>query len=643
LKPAAAWLRPASACTALALVLAIFAVYWPGLGGGFVFDDIPNIVDNTELHVRTLAWQDWMTAIFSSPASKLQRPLAMLSFAINHYFTGADARPMKLTNLAIHALNALLVFWLVRTLLRSPRLSGLASAGRQEAIAWFAAAAWALHPINLMAVLFVVQRMESLCHAFVFLGLVLYLRGRQRQLRGEPGWTPITLGLVVCTGIGLLAKESAVLLPLYAFLVECCLLRFDSARPGEARQLRWLYGVCLVLPAIAGLAWLLPAVMGPHSFSNRNFDLHERLLTEGRVVMQYLSWTFYPDLNKLGLYHDDFPVSRGLFSPPTTALSLAAIAALLGLAAWLRRYRPLSSLGIAWFFAAQALTATVIPLELMFEHRNYFASVGSCLVLADLLLLWPARADARRLGVVAASLLLLLFAFGTWLRAKEWTHPVRFVQSEAAKHPLSPRANYEVARMLVILSHYRPDSPYTRPAMTAIEKALAVPGSGVLPEQAALIFAARTGHPLREEWWDSLESKLAKEPIGQQSLASIAAMVECSNENLCRFPPDRMLAVFGAALSRGPHPEVFNIYGSYALNTLKDPGLSLRLWRESVRLNPNEPQYRINLCRLLIVLREPEQAREQIAALRRIGRLGQYESLALQLEARLAAAQAGSR
>jgi hypothetical protein len=104
-----------------------------------------------------------------------------------------------------------------------------------------------------------------------------------------------------------------------------------------------------------------------------------------------------------------------------------------------------------------------------------------------------------------------------------------------------------------------------------------------------------------------------------------------------------MLAVFGAALSRGPHPEVFNIYGSYALNTLKDPGLSLRLWRESVRLNPNEPQYRINLCRLLIVLREPEQAREQIAALRRIGRLGQYESLALQLEARLAAAQAGSR
>jgi hypothetical protein len=631
----------ASICAALALVLAVFLVYVPGLDGGFVFDDLPNIAENTELHVTTLAWPDWATAIFSSPASRMQRPLAMFSFALNYYFTGADPRPMKLTNIGIHALNSLLVFWLVRSLLASPRLAGLASPGRRDAAAWFTAAAWALHPINLMAVLFVVQRMESLSHSFVFLGLILYLHGRQRQLRGEQGWFHITAGLVACTGIGLLVKESAALLPLYALLVECLVLRFEFARPRDKQLLHWLYGVCLWLPAVAGLAWLLPAVLDPASFSNRNFDLQQRLLTEGRVVMQYLSWTIYPDLRQLGLYHDDFPLSQGMLSPASTALSLAAIAGLLALAAWLRNARPLFSLGIFWFFAAQLLTGTVIPLELMFEHRNYFASLGSCLVLADLLLLWPARPDARRVAGVVAGLFVLLFALGTWIRANEWTHPVRFVQSEAAKHPHSPRATYEVARMMVILSGYKPDSPYSKPAMAAIERSLSVPGSGVLPEQAAIIFSARSGLPVRDAWWDSMQAKLREEALGQQSLSSLAALVECANDGLCKLPPQRMLDTFAAALAQGDHAEVLNVYGSYALNSLHDPALALSLWRESIRLRPSQPQYRINLCRLLIVLGKDEEAREQIAALRSIGRVDQYESLARQLEARLRSAQAG--
>ena len=75
------WARP---LTALALLGLTMLAYTPGLTGGFVFDDHPNLLDNTALHVVTLDWRDWMAATFSSPATSLQRPLAMLTFAAEY-------------------------------------------------------------------------------------------------------------------------------------------------------------------------------------------------------------------------------------------------------------------------------------------------------------------------------------------------------------------------------------------------------------------------------------------------------------------------------------------------------------------------------------------------------------------------------
>jgi hypothetical protein len=164
---------------ALVAVLVITAlVYSTGLNGGSVFDDNVNIVKNLALHVTSSSWNDWKAAVLSSPASDLSRPLAMLTFATNYYFTGLDPWPMKLTNIAIHLLNTVLVFGLLRSLL-SVTANNVAHAQRRcQWAALFASACWALHPINLMAVLYIVQRMESLCRTFVLVGLWLCVAGR---------------------------------------------------------------------------------------------------------------------------------------------------------------------------------------------------------------------------------------------------------------------------------------------------------------------------------------------------------------------------------------------------------------------------------------------------------------------------------
>lgn len=618
----------------LALLAAIALIYWPGLGGGYTFDDYPNIVDNTALHVTRLDWNDWVAAALSSPASALQRPLSMASFAVNEYLTGADPEPMKLTNLAIHLLNALLVIGLARTLLRTASRDP-SMIRRQDWAALFVAAAWALAPINFLGVLYIVQRMESLCHTFVFAGLWLYVAGRMRQREGGRGWTRILAGLVACTVLGLMCKESAVLLPLYALLVECCVFGFRDASGRRDLRLYALYALVLVLPGIAGFIWLLPRSLDPSAYSGRDFSLGQRLLTEPRVVLDYLRWTLWPVRSQFGLNHDDIAASRGLLAPPSTLYAIGALAALLVFAWRIRARHPLGALGLLWFFAAQALTATIIPLELVFEHRNYFASLGVCLALAEFLLLIPATPVLRRAGALLAVVFVLLGASLTSLRARDWRDPYAFSSSEAANHPRSPRATYDLARTLIVMTGYRKDSPLIEPAERALERAMQAPNSTVLPDHAALIFAAHLGRPLRRQWWDSLQAKLRAHPIGPQQQSSLAALTDCAVAKACAFPPEDMLATFDAAASHGPNPEVLSMRGNYVLNVLGDSATALALWRQAESLRPAEPQYHISLAKLLIALRRFDDARAEIARLRGLGRFGQNEAAARALDERL--------
>lgn len=613
-----------------ALLAFVAIVYACGLGGGFVFDDYPNIIDNQALHVNWASgWHAWLAAIFSSPSQQLTRPLAMLSFAINIATTGLDPWWMKATNIAIHLLNTYLAYALARRLFTVNDVRGLR---RHDRIALWVAAIWALNPINLMAVLFVVQRMESLSHTFVFLGLCLYLDGRQGLIAQDKGWIRLFAGLAGCTVVGLAVKESATLLPLYALSIEWSLLGFRG-RDGQRDWRVWaIYLPILVLPVFFGLAWLLPGLYFNGHFPGRDFGLIERLMTEARVLISYLHWTLLPDLTQLSLYHDDYPVSRGLFAPVSTLLSLVASGALLVAAWWLRRRWPMTALGIVWFFCAHLLTATVIPLELVYEHRNYFASFGLSLALGDALRHATDRIDLRKAAWGIALFLLAFYGGLTTLRAREWNNPLRFSMAEAAKHPTSPRATFGLARDLVVLSGYQANSPYLRPALAALERAMQVKSATPLPAATAIILANRSGLQGDMRWWRNLEERLRATPPGPQTRSAIGSLVDCDLQRHCNLPLLEMQAVFAAALSHGRDPEILSIQGNYALNVQGDPSLAATLWEEAVRLAPRVAEYQVTLVKFYAASGQPEKARASIRQLRRIGRLGQNEQTARELE-----------
>jgi hypothetical protein len=628
--------------TLIVLLAATLAIYWPGLRGTWLFDDYPNIVDNPGVHPSNASLGALMEAALSSPASDFKRPLASLSFAVNYLLAGLDPYWMKLTNLLVHLLNGLLVFALARQLIMAlPQSLDDAEADRRAGVlaAWIAGG-WLLLPINLTCVLYVVQRMESMANLFVLAGLIGYIAGRQRMLTGSygRGLALSAASLAVCTGIGLLAKETAVMLPLYAASVEWVVFRFRRMDGARDRWISRGFLLFLGLPLVIGLAWLLPGLLKPSNWAYRDFTLATRLFSEARIVPSYVVWTLLPTPNALSFYHDNFRISIGLWSPWTTAAGIAALAVLGFLAVRLKTRQPLIALGLQFFISCHLLTGTILPLELIYEHRNYFASFGLLLAIVPPLIGNAGIAPERMLWLRRAlfAVLLLLWAGLTGMTSRAWSNPISLAEELAARAPDSPRAQYELGRTYIVMSGYDPDSPFTRMAYGPLERAAALPGSSILPQQALIFMNSRMRLPLKDAWWDSMIAKLRLRPLGVQDESSLAALVQCARSQQCDLPKQRMIDAFVAALSHPrPNARLLATYSDYAWNVLDDKDLGLSMATEALQAAPAEPAYHITVIRMLIAQGRLDEARQAIKRLEPLNYGGRLDSSIADLRKRL--------
>ncbi|KRE88864.1 hypothetical protein ASG87_07875 [Frateuria sp. Soil773] len=655
------------------------AIYWPGLHGGWLFDDYPNIVDNKGVQPTDINLASLLNAALSSPASEFKRPLASLSFAANYLVSGLDPHAMKLTNLIIHLLNGGLVFILARALLdsiatkeslacdspklsaESPRAGRLSTARSSPAsvTAALIAAGWMLLPINLTGVLYVVQRMESLANLFVLLGLIGYVTGRRRmsldhethpdtkprpRMTFDRGFILCSLSLCISSALGLMAKETAIMLPLYASLIEWILFRFRTPTPTRDlpadhlrrdRRILALFALTLALPMALGLAKILPGLLNPANWATRDFTLGTRLLSEARVVVDYIQWTLLPTPQALSFYHDDFQASSGLLTPWTTLASMAVLACLLISAFWLRRRQPLAALGIALFLGSHLLTGTILPLELVYEHRNYFASLGLLLAIVPPLLALNPGPRTATFALPRRTLLACLLAWwtvNTAITAHAWGDPLSLAEELAERAPESPRAQYELGRTYIIYSHYDPDSPFTRLAYAPLERAAALPKSSILPQQALIFMNSRMHLPLKEAWWDSMIAKLRARRSGVQDESSLQTLTQCAREGECKLPADRMTAAFQAALSfPNPSARLLATYGDYAWNLLDDRKLGLRMTEAAIASAPGEPAYRITQVRMLAALGRANAARAAYRQLETLNIGGRLDASILDL------------
>ncbi|MBB6245474.1 hypothetical protein [Rhodanobacter sp. A1T4] len=426
----------------LAALLALCAaLYWPGLHGPFLFDDFPNLAALASIdHVASL--RD-LGIYLSQPRNFPGRPLAMLSFLPQKASWPDHPFPFKLVNLGIHLLCGVLVYRLTAVLARhyagGHDRDPAAITTATNLAALLATAAWLLNPIQISGVLLVVQRMTLLMALFVLLGLLAYLKGLLDEHTSAPrraAW--MALGLGVCTMLAFLSKENGILLPLYALVLDATMLHTQVTRLPQ--RLQWWRRLLLWPAALFVFGYLLINIpQFALGSENRDFTLGQRLLTEPRILLDYLGDIFLPRFGVYGLYHDSFTISRHLLSPWTT---LPAMACMLGaaLVAFVeRKRRPLLALAILWYLGGQVIESSTVMLELYFEHRNYVPIIGPFIAIAiGLTGVREPTLRKRLLGV--AALWLAASAFTTALSARVYDSEDHLAMVWAANQPDSIRA-----------------------------------------------------------------------------------------------------------------------------------------------------------------------------------------------------------
>lgn len=442
--------------------------YHPGLQGVFLFDDFANLpsLGATGPINNTAAFWRYVTSGSADPTG---RPIALLSFLIDAQDWPATAYPFKVTSVLLHLLNGALLTWLLlllgRALDRSERESAYAAV--------LGASLWLLHPLLVSTTLYVVQREAMLPATFTLLGLIGYVAGRKYAEHGQyRGVLFAAIAMGACTLLATLSKANGVLLPLLAWLIDALLLapRRPIANPRTLTsfaRLRWLL---LILPSLVVLSYL--ARMGWSGFVDgmpaiRSWTLGQRLLTEARIVVEYLGLLWLPRPYTAGLFNDAIEVSTNLVSPLTTLPCIALIGILIGAAYVLRRLHPAFSAAVLFYFAAQLLESTVIPLELYFEHRNYLPAMLMFWPLALWLCAEPkvVHAGGQRDSLVAlrmtlAILLPLGLAGLTFLQADVWGNARDQALLWAQKNPNSPRAQAYAAQ--IEIAHGQPEAAIQR-------------------------------------------------------------------------------------------------------------------------------------------------------------------------------------
>ncbi|MBT8111437.1 MAG: hypothetical protein KJO27_12000 [Gammaproteobacteria bacterium] len=429
------------------LFLVAGLAYWPGLGGPFVFDDFGSIAALGD-RGGVKDWETFKAFVLGGHAGPTGRPLALLSFLLDANNWPADPLPFKRTNLLIHLLNGALLGVLIGQILR------LLQFEKKNArwIALVSTACWLLHPFLVSTTLYAVQRMAQLATLFVFAGLIGHLYGRSfLATNAKKAYLIMSASVAVFTFLAMISKENGILLPLLIGVVEVTVVSSQQPRPAALN--RYWSVIFIVAPsAVIGL-YLIEKTLSGGFFEispPRDFSLYERLLTQPRILADYLKHWFVPELYTTGVFQDHFIKSTGLLSPVTTVLSTLLHIGVISVAMIKRRKWPLVALAALFFYASHVLESSVINLELYFEHRNYLAAAFLFLPLVALL---QKKVSGQLFFAIAVAVTLLLAGF-TRYSASIWADYPSMVEASARKAPTSARAQAQYSMQLYNVQRY---------------------------------------------------------------------------------------------------------------------------------------------------------------------------------------------
>jgi len=272
-----------------ALVAITVILYTNSLHAPFIFDDLPRIVDNES--IRAL-WpiDGWL--------HDSRRPVVSLTLALNHALDGTNPAGYHVFNIAIHAMNAVLFFMLLRTAGKAERLPAWLR-DRRETLALAAALLWAAHPLQTQAVTYTIQRGESLMA--LWYTLVLLATANTSLTENKRTRTIWIITAIAASALGMGTKGVMVTAPIAALLLDRTL--FAGTFLGAIKRQWALYaGLALSWSVLAALG-IVQQTFTPESvtgtartvgFGFESATPMTYLLTQAQVIPHYLRLAVWP-------------------------------------------------------------------------------------------------------------------------------------------------------------------------------------------------------------------------------------------------------------------------------------------------------------------------------------------------------------
>jgi len=386
------------AAKAALLALAVIGAYVASLAATFQFDDYNVIVGNP-------AVQSWDA--LAHELGRGLRPVLKLTYTLDWTLWGGSPVPFHALNVALHALNACLLYFIA---LR------LAARWNREAsfAALLAALLFALHPVQTEAVTYASGRSVSLAASFYLGALLVYLRA-------GPAWASLGLFALACG-----SRETALTLP--AALLLCELARRGAPDWRAIARRQWPYWTLAVLLAAAAFAHGRYVRFIETAFAQRS--VADNLLTQVQGIGYLVSRLFLPHRLNIDPALPALAVWDTALALQALGLGVLALVGLLSL-----RKAPWIGFGLCWFFLQLAPTNSVMPrLDVANERQLYLALWGLGVALA-FQVAWN-----RVLKTAAAAALLLLAALGV-MRQLDYRSETSLWEAAVREAPWNARAH----------------------------------------------------------------------------------------------------------------------------------------------------------------------------------------------------------
>lgn len=401
----------------VAMFGSVFLVYGSTFGHEFVtWDDMGLIKENPHVREMTLAT---VKHVFSSYDPELYIPLTFLTYQVDYVLGGGSPVPFHLTNIVLHALNALLVMWLLYLLLGN----GIIALGL--------GLLFALHPLNTEAVAWMSARKDTLSTFFFLIALIANLLFDERK-DARMYMTSLLAFL-----LGLLAKVMIVMLPVVLILLD--LLR---GRPITKRSLIEKVPF-FALSVIFGII----ALFGKKEILVSS-TLWQKILMAGKSTAFYLEKFVLPSgLSVMYPYGKTIKTFSVDFLLPL-AITLLLIAAIV----WFRKRKRAVSVGLAWFLLTLVPTFTNFAkggeIYVASDRYAYVPMIGLLIAIGAIASGWLAQSRGvreyaskqRSLGAVTI-FVLILFAWRSSVQASTWKTSEALYKNVLRSYPAAQAAH----------------------------------------------------------------------------------------------------------------------------------------------------------------------------------------------------------